>query len=102
MNHGPEAANSVRQQSSILVLGLHDHAVSLKLPEVFGQRKRDSRTTARVGGVGDRILLQFRDISDSGVFDPPDLFGVFARICYQSRLGIDAPTIDAIRGASSA
>src|SRR5271166_201705 len=101
MNHSPEAADSARQQSSILVLGLHDHAVSLKLPEVFGQGKRYSGTTAREGGVGNRILLQFRDVSNSRIFDAPDLFGIFARICHQSRSGVDSPVIDAIRGACS-
>ena len=39
MNEGPAAANPPRQQSRILILRRHDHAESLKAPEVFGERQ---------------------------------------------------------------
>ena len=76
VNQRPAATDSPRQQGSIFIFRRHDHAISLKAPEVFGQCERNARTASREGGICDRILLQLRNIGDARIFDTPDLFGI--------------------------
>src|ERR1019366_3420942 len=100
VNHSPEASDSAWEQCCVLVLRLHDDSESLETPEVFGERERDTGTAARKRGVGNRILLQLRDVCNSRVFNAPYLLGEFARLRHQRGFGIDAPTINAIRRTS--
>ncbi len=102
MNQCPTAADSARQQSRVLIFRRHDDAESLKAPEVFGQRQRDSGTAARKRCVRHRILFEFRNVGDARIFDAPDLFRELARIRQQRWLGIDAPSVDSIGGTRGA
>jgi len=102
MNESPEASDSPRQKSSVFVFGRHDHAISLKALEVFGERERNAGTTASVGGVRHCILLQLWNIRDARILYTPDLFRIFTWIRYQCWLSIDTPAIDSIRRTRSA
>src|SRR6185437_13641138 len=95
MDHGPVAIDPARQKSRVLILGRHDYTKALEPPEVSGQRERYSRATSRERCVSNRILLEFWNVCDPGIFDAPDFFRVFAWIRHQCRFGIDAPSIDA-------
>src|ERR1700754_2026318 len=46
MNQRPIASYSSGEKSSVLVFRWHDNAISLKAPEIFSQRKRNSWTAA--------------------------------------------------------
>ncbi len=95
MDESPASANPMRQQRRVLILRRHDYAESIKAPEIFGERQGDPWAAAGKGGVGHRVLLEFRQIGDAWIFDAPDFLGIVHRICHQGGLGIDAPSADA-------
>jgi len=47
-------------------------------------------------------LSKFRDAGDARIFDAPKLFRILVRISRQSRLRVDSPVIDTIRGPRGA
>ena len=77
MDECPEPANPVGQKRGIFVIRRHDHTESFETSKVLGKCKRNSRTTFGVRRVGDSILLQFRNVGDTRVFDAPKLFWIF-------------------------
>src|SRR5450755_3798098 len=58
VNERPVSVDSAGQKGAIFVVRWHDDAVALESSKVFGQGQRYSRTAARIGGVGDNILLR--------------------------------------------
>ena len=102
MNQGPESIDSPGQKRCIFIVRRHDDAVALEAVKVFGERQRNSRATARIGGVSDCILLQFGHESDARILDAPDFLGILLRVGHQCRLAIDLPSIDAILRARGA
>src|SRR5579864_9791007 len=102
MNQRPAAVDSPRQKCGVLVIWRHDYAISLEGAEVFGQSQRHAGTAARIGSVGDDVLLQFGNESDARIFNAPDFFGIILRVGHQCGLSIDLPSVDAISGASGA
>ena len=77
MNQSPASVDSARQKSGVFVVRRHDYAKSFEGPEIFGQSQGYSGTAARIGSVGDHVLLQFGDEGDARIFDAPDLLGIF-------------------------
>ena len=102
MDECPQSANPVRQKSRILVVRRHDDSVSLKCPEILGQRKRNSGTAFGVGRVGHRILLQLWNVGDARIFDTPKLFRIFIWIGHQSWGWIDLPSVNTVHRTRSA
>lgn len=99
VNQCPIVPYSPRKQGCVFVFRGHNHAISLKGLEVSGQCQRNPRTASRKRCVSHRVLFHFWNISNAWIFDTPNLFRIFARICRQRRFGIDTPVIDSIRGA---
>ena len=96
VDQGPVAVDPSRQQSGILIFRWHDHAEPFKAAEVFGQRQGYAWATVCKRRIRHGILFEFGDIGNARIFDAPDFFRVVARIGYQCRLGIDAPSVDSI------
>ena len=71
MNQHPTALDLSREQRGILVFRWHDVAESLEVPEIFGQRKRDSGPTLGITGVGDCVGFTFGQPNDTRVLDAP-------------------------------
>src|ERR1700733_752776 len=101
VNERPATADLPRQKRGILIFWRHDDAISLEASEIPGKRERHPWTAASEGRVGNRILLHFRDVGDTRIFDTPDFLRKLARARHQCWLGINAPAIDAIRRAGS-
>ena len=102
VNQRPTTTNPPGQQRRIFILRRHDYAVALEASEVPGERQGDSRTAARKGSVGHRVLIEFRDIGNARIFDAPDFFRIVQWIRHQRRLRINLPSIQTIRGTRGA
>ena len=100
MNQRPISVDSTGEKCGIFVVRRHDNAVALKTAEVLGQSERHARPTARIRGVSDCVLFQFRNECNARILNTPDFFGIFRRIWHQRGLGIDLPSIFAIRRSS--
>ena len=102
VNQSPPAVNPSRQQRRVLILRRHDDAEPLKALEIPGQRQGDSWTASRKRRVRYSVLLEFRDVSDAGIFDAPYLFRIVVGVCRQRRFGVDSPSVNAIGGSRGA
>ena len=102
MNQRPVSVDSSGQKRRVFVVRRHDYAVALEASKVFGQGQRHSGATARIGSVGDHVLLQFGHESDARILNAPDFLGKLLRAGHQCRFAIDLPPIDAVSGARGA
>ena len=102
MDQGPTSADSPRQQCSILVDGLGNHAVAFKFVEVAREGKGDRWSSVRIRRVDDGVLPQFGKVGDPWIFNPPNLLRKGLWVRHQSRLRVDLPVADPIRGAGGA
>ena len=100
MNQRPAAVDSSRQECGVLVIRRHDDAVSFEGAEVFGQSQRHSGPAARIGRVGNDVLLQFRNKGDARIFNAPDLFRIILRV-WASKLARDRFAIHRLRCESA-
>ena len=96
MNQRPASVDSPRQKRRVFVIRRHDYAVALEGAEVFGQSQRHSGAAARIGGVGDHVLLQFGHERDARIFDAPDFFGKSFGLGINVGSLINLPSIDAV------
>src|SRR5580658_5465753 len=94
--------DAARQQSGILVVGLHDEPAPFEMAKVLGQDEGDPRPPFAERGVGDRVLSKLLDECDPRVLDPPELFGVTLRVGAKRGLGIDHPAGHAVLGSRGA
>src|SRR5258707_1109976 len=102
MNQRPISIDSPRQERRIFVIRWRDDTVALEGAKVLGQGQGYSRPTARIGGVGHDVLLQFGHERDARIFNAPDLLGILLRAGHKGRFAIDLPSVYTVLRARSA
>src|SRR5258706_15882934 len=101
MDQGPIPINPVRQDAGILILGLHEKSITLKMDKILCESHGHAGSFARVCSIDDGITLQFRHIGNAWIFNSPKLFRMVLWIRKKSGFGIDLPIINAIRRSGS-
>jgi len=71
VDQSPKAIDPVRQESSILIFGLHNDTESFKGVKILRQRQGYTRPAAGICGVYDGVLVQFGNKGDARVLDTP-------------------------------
>ena len=98
MEQHPASIDPLRQEGRILVLWVPDDTVALGSVEILRRGEKDSWPGRAVGGTGDHPAAELLDPDDPRILESP-LLACNSVGRSEQRLGLDRPSVDAVRRA---